>query len=60
MAAVGLLWLFGRIELSFGRLILFMLTAATMALVEGPPDPTMMPVRSFETSASDRPESFTA
>ena len=36
------------------------LAALKKDLVEGPPEPTMMPVRSFETSLSDRPESFTA
>ena len=31
--------------------------ASTMARVEGPPDPMMMPVRSLDTSFSESPES---
>ena len=34
-----------------------MSAASTMARVEGPPEPMMMPVRSFETSSGSSPES---
>src|SRR3954468_24450116 len=37
-----------------------MSAAATMALVEGPPEPTIRPVRSLETSSSERPLSAMA
>ena len=37
-----------------------MSAASTMALVEGPPSPTMMPVRSLDTSSGVRPESAMA
>jgi hypothetical protein len=36
------------------------LWARKKALVDGPPEPTMMPVRSFEMSASARPLSASA
>ena len=41
----------------FGPFSRVVSAAATMARVEGPPEPMMMPVRSFETSFSSRPAS---
>jgi len=44
----------------FGPLVRVMSAASTRVWVEGPPDPMMMPVRSFEISASVRPASAIA
>jgi len=41
----------------FGPLARAMSAASTIARVEGPPDPMMMPVRACETSDSSRPAS---
>jgi hypothetical protein len=41
----------------FGPLLRVTSALSTMVRVEGPPDPIMMPVRSFETSVSSRPAS---
>ncbi|HET6522632.1 MAG TPA: hypothetical protein VFG47_22835 [Geminicoccaceae bacterium] len=46
LAGVAVLWLFGRIELNFVRLVLFMLTVATMALVTAA-GPKMLSLNSF-------------
>ena len=43
-----------------GPLAFAVSAAATMALVEGPPSPAMIPVRSWLTSASDTPASAIA
>src|SRR5579859_272292 len=43
-----------------GPLVWVISAASTMARVEGPPEPTIRPVRSLETSASSRPESAIA
>src|SRR5579859_4859272 len=43
-----------------GPLVRVISAASTMARVEGPPEPTIRPVRSLETSASSRPESAMA
>src|SRR5438128_1804429 len=43
-----------------GPLVRAVSAASTMARVEGPPEPTIRPVRSLETSCSSRPESATA
>ena len=39
----------------FGPLVRVMSAASTMARVDGPPEPMMMPVRSLETSSGARP-----
>src|SRR3990167_3677692 len=39
---------------------LAMCAASTIALVDGPPEPTIRPVRTLETCASSRPESAMA
>src|SRR3954469_5510709 len=41
----------------FGPLLRVVSAASTMVRVEGPPDPMMMPVRSFETSFASSPAS---
>src|SRR5882757_3328959 len=43
-----------------GPLVRVISAASTMTRVEGPPEPTIRPVRSWETSASSRPESAIA
>src|SRR3990167_7614275 len=43
-----------------GPRVLAVSAASMMALVEGPPEPTIRPVRTLETSASSRPESAIA
>src|SRR6185369_2699559 len=44
----------------FGPRVLAVSAASTMTRVEAPPDPTIRPVISLETSASSRPESAIA
>src|SRR4051812_43000114 len=44
----------------FGPFSLVMAAASTMARVDGPPAPTIRPVRSLEPSAASRPESAIA
>src|SRR5579859_2640789 len=44
----------------FGHLVRVISEASTMARVEGPPEPTIKPVRALETSASSKPLSAMA
>ena len=44
----------------FGPFSLAIWAASTIARVDAPPEPTIRPVRSFETSLSSRPESVIA